>query len=319
MSPLVSVIIPNYNHEKYLGKRIDSVINQTFKDYEIILLDDASTDDSAKILDLYSKESRVSHLIRNTGNSGSPISQWLKGINLARGEYIWIAESDDYSDTDFLQSMVELLEQGNSIAYCRSVTVDENEKICDEFFWPDGLDGKKWKKSHCSHGYDEIRSSFAYRNCIPNASSCVFRKESISFCGCEKMLFAGDWMFWLNILTTGFVAYSCRKLNYFRRHSNTTRQLRSKELEKQRLLEYVTAVTHARRLSGLSSYRKDWHKYAWIFEQINERKKILGGLLKTIRLLPAGLKYYYVVWQCQHSNRIFKNVVHVLRGNYYAL
>ena len=73
--PLVSVIVPNYNYSRYLNSRIDSILAQTFSDYELILLDDASTDDSAQVLEQYRDNEHVTHLIVNEKNSGSPRSE----------------------------------------------------------------------------------------------------------------------------------------------------------------------------------------------------------------------------------------------------
>ena len=97
----VSVIIPNYNYARFLQQRIESVLAQTYTDYEIILLDDASTDDSVSILNHYSANPRVTHLEINSVNTGSPFAQWQKGISLSRGKYIWIAESDDAAECFF--------------------------------------------------------------------------------------------------------------------------------------------------------------------------------------------------------------------------
>ncbi len=91
----VSVILPNYNHSKYLKQRIDSILNQTFQDFELILLDDNSPDDSVDIIESYRDHKRVSHIHLNKENSGSTFKQWERGFSLAKGEYIWIAESDD--------------------------------------------------------------------------------------------------------------------------------------------------------------------------------------------------------------------------------
>ena len=93
--PLVSVVIPNYNHGKYLRERIDSVLAQSFQDFEIIILDDKSTDDSLSIINEYKDNPHVAHIIVNEQNTGNPFIQWEHGISLAQGEYIWIAESDD--------------------------------------------------------------------------------------------------------------------------------------------------------------------------------------------------------------------------------
>ncbi len=94
--PFVSIIVPNYNHEKYLRQRLDSIYGQTYKNYEVILLDDCSSDDSRTILneyrDRYPDRTRCEF---NETNSGGVFRQWRKGISLAKGDYIWIAESDD--------------------------------------------------------------------------------------------------------------------------------------------------------------------------------------------------------------------------------
>ena len=95
--PKVTVIIPNYNHAKFLPRRIESVLNQTFQDFEVVFLDDSSTDNSLEIFNNYSTDKRI-RLIQNNVNSGSPFKQWIKGLRESKGEYIWIAESDDFAD-----------------------------------------------------------------------------------------------------------------------------------------------------------------------------------------------------------------------------
>lgn len=104
--PLVSVIIPNYNYARFLEKRIESVLLQTCTDFEIILLDDASTDNSVFILNKYQTNAHVSYVDINSVNTGSPFAQWQKGIALSRGKYIWIAESDDLASPSFLEKAV---------------------------------------------------------------------------------------------------------------------------------------------------------------------------------------------------------------------
>src|ERR1700686_241166 len=103
--PKVSIIIPNYNHARYLRKRMDSVLGQTFQNFELILLDDCSTDESRSILLEYATDPRV-RIDFNEKNSGSTFRQWNKGVRLAHGEYVWIAESDDYADPHLLERLV---------------------------------------------------------------------------------------------------------------------------------------------------------------------------------------------------------------------
>ena len=82
--PKVSVIVPNYNHAPYLKRRIDSILNQTYQDFELILLDDCSTDNSAEVLNEYASNPKVSHVVINEINSGSTFKQWDKGFALAK-------------------------------------------------------------------------------------------------------------------------------------------------------------------------------------------------------------------------------------------
>ncbi|MGL4332344.1 MAG: glycosyltransferase family 2 protein, partial [Bacteroidales bacterium] len=128
---MVSVIIPNYNHAKYLNERIDSIINQTFQDFEIIILDDKSSDESKIIIEHYRDHPKVSHIVINKQNSGSPFIQWKKGIDLAKGDLIWIAESDDCAAPTFLEECVNHLVNNTDTVFCfsESFFVDENSNI----------------------------------------------------------------------------------------------------------------------------------------------------------------------------------------------
>ena len=105
-TPLVSVIIPNYNHAQYLEKRIDTVLNQTYQNIEVIILDDKSTDNSLEVIEQYRNHPKVAQIVVNEQNTGSPFKQWDMGINLANGELIWIAESDDYNELIFLEELI---------------------------------------------------------------------------------------------------------------------------------------------------------------------------------------------------------------------
>src|SRR5215467_16170811 len=119
--PKVSIVVPNYNHARFLPQRLDSILGQTFQDFELILLDDCSTDDSRSVLSQHGRDPRV-RIEFNEVNSKNPFKQWNKGVGLARGEYVWIAESDDYADERFLEKLVARLdaEPRAAFAYCRS-------------------------------------------------------------------------------------------------------------------------------------------------------------------------------------------------------
>lgn len=125
--PKVSVIVPNYNHQAFLKERIDTILQQTYQDFELIILDDCSIDNSVSIIESYRNNEHVTHIVLNDQNTGSTFKQWDKGVSLARGEYIWIAESDDAAHPEFLATLVGQLESHPEavLAYAYSLIINE--------------------------------------------------------------------------------------------------------------------------------------------------------------------------------------------------
>lgn len=121
----ISVIIPIYNAEDFLSKSVESVLNQTLKDIELLLIDDGSTDNSGKICDEYAlKDKRVK--VYHQENSGVSAAR-NNGIKLAKGEYIAFVDSDDYINPDMLEKMYQkAIEAGSDIVMCDAVTVYDN-------------------------------------------------------------------------------------------------------------------------------------------------------------------------------------------------
>jgi glycosyltransferase involved in cell wall biosynthesis len=224
----VSVIIPNYNYARFLKQRIESVLSQTYTDFEIILLDDASTDDSVSILNNYRNNKHVSHLEVNSINTGSPFAQWQKGIALAHGKYIWIAESDDAAEPLFLEKAVSVLNQYPQASFCflGSHCIDENGAELSTDF--DRWTSKQLCRPHkvgVFDGRDYIKHNLYWRNYIYNASGVVFRKqcfEQIQDFSCFSMRYSGDWMFWVEMARQGEVVEVYDKLNKFRLHGDST-------------------------------------------------------------------------------------------------
>lgn len=225
--PKVSVIIPNYNHAQFLEQRIQSVLDQTYQDFEIIYLDDASTDNSNEVFAKFANNSRI-RAIYNQTNSGSPFKQWNKGIRLAQGEYVWIAESDDYADKRLLAELVDKLDNNPTVglAYCLSWFIDERDRSIfnskDLLYFPDK---ERWEQDFVNNGIDECSKYLIFENIIHNASAVLIRRsiyEKVGYAD-ESLRLCGDWLLWVKMLLVSDIAFIAETLNYYRAHSETVR------------------------------------------------------------------------------------------------
>jgi glycosyltransferase involved in cell wall biosynthesis len=225
--PKVSVVIPNYNHARFLQRRIESVLGQRFQDFEVILIDDCSTDDSQSLISSFAGDLRF-RIAFNAINSGSTFKQWNKGVGMARGEYVWIAESDDYANSQLLERLVAVLETEPEVAfvYCRSWRVSEDDQL-DGFEDSNlvELDPQRWTADYRAEGREECRNYFVYRNIVPNASAVLFRRSAYERVGGadESLRLGGDWKLWAAMALTWRIAYLGEPLNYFRFHGESVR------------------------------------------------------------------------------------------------
>ena len=125
---LISIIVPVYNIEKYLRRSINSIINQTYKNLEIILVDDGSTDKSGEICDEYTKiDNRIRVIHKKNGGQASAINL---GLDIAKGDYIGFSDPDDYINKNFYKNLYILAEKYNTdITECSMIKVKEEEDI----------------------------------------------------------------------------------------------------------------------------------------------------------------------------------------------
>ena len=223
----VSIIIPNYNHALYLKQRIDSVLAQTFQNFELIILDDCSTDSSREIIEQYRSHPKITQLIYNEQNSGGVFKQWIKGIESAKGEYIWIAESDDYAAENFLEETLKVLEKDASIGMVYTNTNAVNSD--GEFLYNSEED-----KAISYHQLASFQNTIDKENAsqflvaemiIANASSVLFRKSNllpIDFKELQKFVNTGDRFVYIGIALKSKIYYLATALNFMRSHENNT-------------------------------------------------------------------------------------------------
>lgn len=222
----VSVIIPNYNHSKYLKKRINSVLEQTYQDFELIILDDCSTDNSREIIEQYRNHPKISHIIFNKMNSGTPFLQWQKGFGLACGRYIWIAESDDYASPNFLKQLLPLFNNNIGVVYADSNIIDVENIIHEDYykqFRNSVFKTIKWNNDYVKNGVEEIKENLFFECTINNTSAMVFKKDLLSeidFDFLTKFKYCGDWFFFISLLKHCDIAYNKNSLSFFKQGTN---------------------------------------------------------------------------------------------------
>lgn len=216
--PKVSIIIPNYNHERFLKQRLETVFNQTFQDFEVIILDDCSTDNSRDIIQEYYNKVQVSHIVYNEKNSGSPFKQWAKGLQLAKGEYIWIAESDDWAELNFVNELIPFFSSENKpdLVFCHSLYEYEDHVVNKPLVANSGFIDKDIL----------LKNYFCWNPPISNASAALIKKSiAISIPSYYQTFFgSGDYFFWVQYIEKSSGIYYVNKpLNHCRQHEfNTT-------------------------------------------------------------------------------------------------
>lgn len=251
--PLVSVIIPNYNHARYLDQRLQSVLGQTYPNFEVIILDDKSTDNSLEVIAKYQNDPHVAQVVVNEQNSGCTFVQWKKGFFHAKGELIWIAESDDWCELNMLEELV------NAYLKCPNCVISYTTHVLVE----DGVEisRNKTRKTQWYKGENFIVRYMSLSNQICNASTAVFRKDALRKVTDDYMSFkgAGDYLFWTQIAEQGNVTLVSKNLSYFRRHASTVtnKNFASGVASKEDayVLDYIDQKYH------LSSFRKNLSCY----------------------------------------------------------
>ena len=273
--PRITVIVPNFNYARYLDERLDSIRGQTYPIHELIILDDGSTDGSldkiAEWLDSRKCEGRV---VANTVNSGSVFAQWREGLQIASGDYIWVAEADDLSSPDFLECvMPPFVSKDIVLSYCESQQIDSEGRVMTGNYldYLRRFSADRWSSSYVADGLEEVQSFLAIGNTIPNVSAVVFRREVLhdvferSYDEILRFKRAGDWIVYFRTLLHGRIAFTPRAANYHRRHGGSViggsegRELYSEIESVQRLIaSEVDVSAHVRKEA--SSYLRELSK-----------------------------------------------------------
>lgn len=236
----ISVIIPCYNQENFIRETLDSVLAQSFSDYEIVVVNDGSTDSSLEIINEYREKYSQKINIVNQENKG-PSAARNSGIREAQGEYIYPLDGDDKISADCLQSLYDAMQvTGADVVFSKVVFFGAKTGI---FLL------KNPTKYHMVFG-----------NCVV-CSALYKKKDWQQFGGYDETMRKGfeDWEFWLNFIEAGKKFYKVQKeLLYYRMGINAVSVFANTNEEKIR--EYIF-----NKHSALKNYRDKAKKYRWLW------------------------------------------------------
>lgn len=232
----VEVFIINYNYAQYLPERIESVLHQTYDDFTVTMIDDCSTDNSVEVMQRYAADPRVKRIIVNEHNTGLPFAQWIKSIELAESEYIWIAEADDVAKPEFLERTVALAEREHLVfVKTASDLIDTQSRVIMKHGNnPEQKDfdhlrsrGLRVGQEVVYDGRAFIRKLMLWHNYVFNGSSVLFRRDAVTAHALRAFALrsTGDWLFWCRLAMQGRIGEVTDRLNGFRQHSDSATQM----------------------------------------------------------------------------------------------
>lgn len=191
--PYVSVIMPAYNAERFIGAAVRSVMNQTFTDWELLVIDDGSSDSTCDIVRALAAEDDRIKLLVNDKNMGVAKTR-NRGFDICRGQYVALLDSDDVWYPEKLKKQLEKLdEQGADFAYCSYAIVD--------------ADGKKAKSDYVTS--EQVDFEKLLRENVIGCSTVVLSRKIVERHRFETDFYHEDYVLWLDLLRCGYKAVGC--------------------------------------------------------------------------------------------------------------
>jgi glycosyltransferase involved in cell wall biosynthesis len=248
-TPRVSIVVPNYNYARYLDERLQTLLNQTFSDFELIITDDASTDDSRMVIERYTHDPRV-RAIYFDRNSGSAYPRWNDAARQCRGEYLLFAGADDKCEPAFLERLVGVLDANPNVglAYAQVwITDADGKRLFEKQYWNRP---EHWAADYVNDGRDECRTYMSMHCTIPTASSVLMRRSLFEAVGPfdVSLPLCADWLLYARIAQRSDIAYVAEPLVDFRTHPQTARTAAAKGLrqvdDSYRVASYIASTSN---------------------------------------------------------------------------
>ena len=257
--PLVSVVVPCYNHEKYVKETIESIINQTYKNIELIVIDDGSKDNSVKVIQELADKYGFTFIHRPNKGLSATLNE---GIRLSKGKYFSAIASDDILFLEKIEKQVKFMESNPKYGMCYGKIV----------YFEDSIKNTSEYSNSNKQGW--VFDDLLNYGCFIPAPSTFMRKEVFETVGeYDENLWIEDWDMWLRISQKYQVGYIDEYLAYYRKHDTniSSQSLKMYKAEKQILEKY-----------------KDYEN----FDNVIKNKKIVWFSLLSRKYKKEAMKYF---------------------------
>lgn len=220
-SPKISIVVTSYNYEKYITETLDSLVNQTYKNFEVIVVDDGSKDNSVNIIKEYLKKYNFIHFYQHeNGCNKGIIKSMLLALSKATGEYVAFCESDDYWSLDYLEEKVKIINTfANPVIIINDIELFGNLKKCKAFadVHLNFLKSNIYTRTINNITYDDLKN----RNLILTWSCVMIKNEDLLKCDflSNPRPSAIDWWVYKQLIAkNNTIFYVNKKLTYWRMH-----------------------------------------------------------------------------------------------------
>jgi glycosyltransferase involved in cell wall biosynthesis len=257
ISPEISVIMPAYNAEKYIAASIESVLNQTFKDFELLILDDASSDKTKEIVLSYAQNDNRIVYVEKQSNHG-PATLRNEGIRLAKGAFIALNDADDLSEKTRFEKQIAIFKNHPNIGVCGSWIVNFGENMVSYVF-------------EAPQNPIEIKLTFLSYDCLAN-SSAMFRKSCVENLEYEKEFVpAEDYKLWSEVIINHDFYIIQEALVHYRQHENNISKTKVVNLA---ISDLKIKTDLFQKIFSLQNDEFDYKKLVQLFDILGYRKKL---------------------------------------------
>lgn len=308
MEELISVVVPVYNVEDYIHKCVDSIINQTYRNLEIILVDDGSTDNSGRICDEYAEiDERIKVIHKENGGLSDARNA---GIDISKGDYLGFVDSDDYIDADMYRILMNNMKNADAdISTCVRImyTGDDSIPLCEE------------NTTVCLNSYDAIKDLFTKNRFVyPMAWDKLYKREMFSNIRFPVGRLYEDAAVMYHIFEKAdkIVATEKQMYYYVKRQGSITSSLYSKKKILHKFENMINAINYYKHIDKKKcTLAKVWNlrmiEPIWLEAYLNDKETAKFLISQTRRNFTA------YVWKYAGIRQFIKSIIFCLNPVFY--